>query len=249
VAGKVQQPTLNQRGRNRFGRPAVPCRYSCPLAYSASMKVVSFTFNAFAENTYLLIDETTAATAVVDPGCYSVAEQQQLKAYVEAHKLQVIVLLNTHAHIDHVLGNDFILRTYPGIPFLLHTADLPTLRAVPTYAGPYGFPAYQPTEPTGELTPGQVIQVGQMELEVRFTPGHAPGHVVFYHAPSKQLIGGDVLFKGSIGRTDLPGGDHATLLQSIITELLTLPDDTSVYAGHGPATTIGAERRNNPFLQ
>lgn len=213
------------------------------------MKVVSFTFNAFAENTYLLLDEATGATAVVDPGCYAGAEQQELKNYIEANNLKVELLLNTHAHIDHVLGNQFVLSTYPGTPFLLHPADLPTLRAVPTYAGPYGFAAYQPAEPTGELAAGQPVRFGQTELAVRFAPGHAPGHVVFYHAPSQQLLGGDVLFRGSIGRTDLPGGDHATLLRSIETELLTLPDDTTVYPGHGPATTIGAERRSNPFLQ
>lgn len=213
------------------------------------MKVVSFTFNAFSENTYLLIDEATGATAIVDPGCYSRAEQQELQNYLETNKLKVELLLNTHAHIDHVLGNQFVLTLAPQTPFLLHSADLSTLRAVPTYAGTYGFPAYQPAEPTGELVAGQPVRFGQTELEVRFAPGHAPGHVVFYHAPTAQLIGGDVLFRGSIGRTDLPGGSHATLLGSINTELLTLPDETTVYPGHGPATTIGAERQSNPFLQ
>jgi hydroxyacylglutathione hydrolase len=213
------------------------------------LRIVSFTFNGFAENTYLLIDEATRATAVVDPGMYSSTEQQTLSDYIAQEKLDVKYLLNTHAHIDHVLGNSFVLRTYPGIPFLLHALDLPTLRGVPTYAGPYGFAAYQPAEPTGELVAGQVIKLGESELVVRFAPGHAPGHVVFYDAAGEQLVGGDVLFKSSIGRTDLPGGDHNTLLKSIKTELLTLPDATVVYPGHGPATTIGAERRGNPFLQ
>ncbi|RYY21579.1 MAG: MBL fold metallo-hydrolase [Cytophagaceae bacterium] len=212
------------------------------------LRIVSFTFNGFAENTYLLIDEATRATAVVDPGMYARAEQQQLSNYIAQEKLGVQLLLNTHAHIDHVLGNSFVLNTYPGIPFWLHPLDLPTLRAVPTYAGPYGFGAYQPAEPTGELAAGQVIKLGESELSVRFAPGHAPGHVVFYDAAGGQLVGGDVLFKSSIGRTDLPGGDHQTLLSSIKTELLTLPDATVVYPGHGPATTIGAERRSNPFL-
>lgn len=213
------------------------------------LRIVSFTFNGFAENTYLLIDEATRATAIVDPGMYARAEQQTLSDYIAQEKLDVQYLLNTHAHIDHVLGNSFVLSTYQAIPFLLHPLDLPVLRAVPTYAGPYGFPAYQPTEPTGELAAGQVIKLGESELLVRFTPGHAPGHVVFYDAAGGQLVGGDVLFKSSIGRTDLPGGDLATLLQSIKTELLTLPDATVVYPGHGPATTIGEERRGNPFLQ
>lgn len=212
------------------------------------LRIVSFTFNGFAENTYLLIDEPTRVTAIVAPGAYSAAEQQTLRAYIEDDKLEVKYLLNTHAHIDHVLGNAFVLRTYPGIPFLLHTLDLPTLRTVATYAGPYGFPAYEGAEPTGELAAGQTIELGESKLQVRFTPGHAPGHVVLYDAASGQLIGGDVLFKGSVGRTDLPGGDHATLIQSITSELLTLPDATVVHPGHGPATTIGAERRSNPFL-
>lgn len=212
------------------------------------LRIVSFTFNGFAENTYLLIDEATRTTAIVDPGAYSRAEQQTLSDYVAQEKLDVKYLLNTHAHIDHVLGNSFVLSAYPGIPFLLHPLDLPTLRAVPTYAGPYGFPAYEPAEPTGELAAGQVIALGESELEVRFAPGHAPGHVVLYDAASGQLVGGDVLFKGSVGRTDLPGGDHNTLLKSIKTELLTLPDATVVHPGHGPATTIGAERTSNPFL-
>jgi hydroxyacylglutathione hydrolase len=212
------------------------------------LRIVSFTFNGFAENTYLLIDEATRATAIVDPGAYSQAEQDTLRQYVAEHDLDVQYLLNTHAHIDHVLGNAFVLNTYPGIPFLLHALDLPTLRAVPTYAGPYGFAAYEPAEPTGELVAGQVIKLGESELSVRFAPGHAPGHVVFYDAASGQLVGGDVLFKSSIGRTDLPGGDHNTLLKSIKEELLTLPNATVVYPGHGPSTTIGAERRSNPFL-
>ena len=213
------------------------------------MTVAGFTFNAFSENTYLLIDEATRQCAIVDPGCYSAAEQQALRNYIEAESLQVVLLLNTHAHIDHVLGNQFVLATWPGTPFLLHPLDLPTLRAVPSYASNYGFPQYQPAEPTGELAAGQPVRFGQTELEVRFSPGHAPGHVVFYHEPTATVIGGDVLFQHSIGRTDLPGGDHATLLRSIATELMTLPDATTVYSGHGPATTIGEERRGNPFLQ
>ncbi|MGI4870552.1 MAG: MBL fold metallo-hydrolase [Janthinobacterium lividum] len=213
------------------------------------LRVVSFTFNGFAENTYLLIDEATRATAVVDPGAYSRQEQQTLTDFITTEGLDVQYLLNTHAHIDHVLGNAFVLLSHAGIPFLLHPLDQPTLRAVATYAGPYGFAAYEPAEPTGELAAGQIIKLGESKLEVRFAPGHAPGHVVFYDEAGGQLIGGDVLFQRSIGRTDLPGGDHATLLESINRELLTLPDATVVYPGHGPATTIGAERRGNPFLQ
>ena len=213
------------------------------------LRIVSFTFNGFAENTYLLIDEATRATAIVDPGMYAPAEQQTLSDYIAQEKLDVKYLLNTHAHIDHVLGNSFVLRTYPGIPFWLHALDLPTLRAVPTYAGPYGFAAYQPAEPTGELAAGQSIELGESELAVRFAPGHAPGHVVLYDAAGGQLIGGDVLFKSSIGRTDLPGGNHDQLIRAIKDKVLPLGDDVAFIPGHGPTSTLGEERVSNPFLQ
>ncbi len=210
------------------------------------MTVSGFTFNPFSENTYLLHD-ATGECVIVDPGCYEPAEQQALRQFIEENGLKVVLLVNTHAHIDHVLGNQFVLDTYK-VPFLLHEADLPTLRAVPTYASNYGFPQYRPAEPTGSLAASTPVKFGGTELEVRFAPGHAPGHVVFYHAPTATVIGGDVLFQGSIGRTDLPGGDHATLISSIKSQLLTLPDNTTVYPGHGPATTVGQERRTNPFL-
>ena len=213
------------------------------------LRIVPFTFNAFSENTYLLIDEATRATALVDPGMYGRAEQQTLSDYVAREKLDLQHIILTHAHIDHVLGLAFAQRAYPAAPTQLHALDQPTLRAVASYAGPYGFAAYEPAEASAELHPGQIIELGESQLEVRFAPGHAPGHVVLYDQAGGQLIGGDVLFKSSIGRTDLPSGNHATLLQSIAREIMTLPDETVVYPGHGPATTVGAERRGNPFLR
>ncbi|MBX0292482.1 MBL fold metallo-hydrolase [Hymenobacter sp. HSC-4F20] len=211
------------------------------------MTVSGFTFNAFSENTYLLHD-ATGECVVIDPGCYERAEQEALHSFITQQGLRVVLLLNTHCHIDHVFGNQFILDTYQ-VPFLIHEADLATLRSVPAYAPSYGFARYTPAEPTSFLQVGEPIRFGTTELEVRFTPGHAPGHVVLYHAPTSTVIGGDVLFQGSIGRTDLPGGDYATLIASIKSELLTLPDDTVVYPGHGPATTVGQERNTNPFLR
>jgi hydroxyacylglutathione hydrolase len=211
------------------------------------MTVTGFTFNPFSENTYVLHDET-GECVIIDPGCYEKEEQDTLRAFITENKLKVVLLLNTHCHIDHVFGNHFVADTYQ-VPFLIHPDDLPVLKAVPVYAPSYGFPHYQAAEPSGFLKPGENIRFGKTELQVLFTPGHAPGHVVFYHADSKVCLGGDVLFQRSIGRTDLPGGDFDTLIRSIRTQLFTLPDSVRVYPGHGPSTTIGEEKQFNPFLR
>lgn len=211
------------------------------------MIVSSFTFNAFSENTYLLHDET-GECVVIDPGCYERPEQTILTDFISEKNLKVVQLLNTHCHIDHVFGNKFIQDKYQ-VPFLIHEADLATLQAVPVYAPSYGFPLYDPATPTGFLKAGEKIKFGNTELKILFTPGHAPGHVVFYNETDQTCIGGDVLFQRSIGRTDLPGGNFDTLIQSIRTQLFTLPDAVTVYPGHGPSTTIGEEKKFNPFLR
>lgn len=210
------------------------------------MQIKSFTFNPFSENTYVLYDDTQECV-VIDPGCADAQEQNQLKQFIAQQGLRVVRLLNTHCHIDHVLGNKFVADTY-GVPLEIHEADLEVLRAVPTYAPAYGFPQYQEVLPEKFLKEGDEVCFGGTILQVLFTPGHAPGHVVFYHSQSQTLIGGDVLFQRSIGRTDLPGGDFQTLLSSIQTKLFTLPDEVRVYPGHGPSTTIGEEKTSNPFL-
>jgi hydroxyacylglutathione hydrolase len=211
------------------------------------MIVTSFTFNAFAENTYVLHDETKQCI-IVDPGCYDKSEQQTFLNFIQTQGLQVVQLVNTHCHIDHVLGNKFVADTYQ-VDLAIHETDLPTLRAVAVYAPSYGFTQYQEQLPNRFLQEGEILKFGNTELQILFTPGHAPGHVVFYHEPSRQLIAGDVLFQRSIGRTDLPGGNHATLIQSIKTKLFSLPDATVVYPGHGSSTTIGEEKKFNPFLR
>jgi hydroxyacylglutathione hydrolase len=211
------------------------------------MKVTCLTFNQFQENTYLLHDDTNKCI-VIDPGCYDQRERDQLKKYIEDNKLEVVRLLNTHCHIDHVLGNKFVADTYK-VPLEIHPEDEQTLRSVPAYAPVYGFPMYAEQLAEKYLHQGDTIKFGNSELEVIFAPGHAPGHVVFYNRKEKILIGGDVLFQGSIGRTDLPGGDFDTLINSIKTQLFTLPDEVTVYPGHGPETTIGYEKKYNPFLQ
>ena len=213
---------------------------------SAGFQIKSFTFNPFSENTYVLFDDSKECV-VVDPGTSDQREQQQLKDFIQTQGLKVVRLLNTHCHIDHVLGNKFVADTY-GVPLEIHEKDLEVLRAVPTYSAAYGFPQYEEVLPEKFLQEGQDVTFGQTVLQVLFTPGHAPGHVVFYHEESQNVIGGDVLFQRSIGRTDLPGGDHETLLHSIRTKLFTLPDAVTVYPGHGPSTTIGEEKADNPFL-
>lgn len=209
--------------------------------------IQSFTFNPFSENTYLLYDEDSLEAAIIDPGCYEPEEQEELKSFIEQKGLTPTLLLNTHCHIDHVLGNWFVKKTW-GLPLQIHPIEEQGLRAVPTYAPMYGFSRYQPTEPDQWLEEGQKLSLGKSQLEVLFVPGHAPGHVVFWQTEQKFCINGDCLFAGSIGRTDLPGGNHATLIRSIREKLLTLPEDTKVYCGHGPATTIGQEKKSNPFL-
>lgn len=211
------------------------------------MIVTSFTFNVFAENTYVLHDETKACI-IVDPGCYDKSEQQILTAFIKEQGLQVTHLVNTHCHIDHVLGNKFVADTY-STGLAIHEADLPTLRAQVVFAPRYGITRYDELLPTEFLTEGETVHFGNTELQVLFTPGHAPGHVVLYHQPSAQIISGDVLFQRSIGRTDLPGGNYETLITSIKTTLFPLPDATIVYPGHGPSTTIGEEKKFNPFLR
>lgn len=212
------------------------------------MKIATFTFNPFSENTYVLYDDTLEC-AIVDPGCYTKAEKEELQQFIEEHNLKVVMLLNTHCHIDHVLGNKFVADTYK-VPLQIHQDDLSTLRAIPAYAPAYGMPQYEEQLPSEEyLQDNSTLTFGNTSLQVLFTPGHAPGHVVFYNEAEKAVIGGDVLFQRSIGRTDLPGGDFDTLIHSIKTRLFTLPDDITVYPGHGPATTIGAEKQFNPFLR
>jgi hydroxyacylglutathione hydrolase len=207
--------------------------------------VQTFEFNPFHENTYVLYDETGEAV-IVDPGCYEVEEQQELDSFIQRKKLNVKYLLNTHCHIDHVLGN-FYVKTKYNVPFLIYQVELPVLKAVKSYASNYGFPLYQEILPDAFFNEQEKIAFGTTSLSVIFLPGHSPGHVGFYNAGQRILIGGDVLFQNSIGRTDLPGGDFQTLINSIQQKLFTLPDDVVVFPGHGGTTTIGEEKISNPF--
>lgn len=210
--------------------------------------IKKFTFNPFAENTYVLHDAETAEAVIIDPGCFTKEEKKELQDYISSNRLRVAKLLNTHCHIDHVLGNTWVKDEY-GTELYIHQEDEAVLRAVETYASAYGFPQYQPSQANHFLKEGEKISFGSASLEVLFVPGHAPGHIAFYNKEQHFCINGDCLFQGSIGRTDLPGGDFDTLIQSIRTKLYSLPDETVVYCGHGPETTIGREKKTNPFCR
>ena len=210
------------------------------------LRIQAFTFNPIQENTYVLYDETKQCV-IVDPGCYGRSEQDTLRNFIIDNQLEVKALLNTHGHVDHVLGNAFVKRTFK-VPLHIHPLDEATLRAVPAYAQAYGFPLYEPAEPDGFFNEGDVIAFGNTELKVLFLPGHAPGHVGFLSGKDTVLVSGDVLFRRSIGRTDLPGGDFDTLVRSIREKVFTLDNDVKVYPGHGQATTVGEEKNGNPFL-
>lgn len=207
--------------------------------------IEQFTFNPFSENTFVLYDDTKSCI-IIDPGCYEPTEQQALLRYITDAGLKVEKVINTHCHIDHVFGNKFCQDTFK-VDLLIPPKEEQTLRSVPLYAPMYGFANYQAAEPDGFLPEEGEFTFGASSLKILFVPGHAPGHLAFYAAEEKFCINGDVLFQGSIGRTDLPGGDHATLINSIRTTMFSLPDDTTIYCGHGPRTTIAFEKKHNPF--
>lgn len=209
------------------------------------MTLESFVFNPFSENTYVAFDDTKEAV-IIDPGCYEPSEQAELDRFIAAQGLTVKYILNTHCHIDHVLGN-FHCKTKYKVPLLIHRQDEKVLLAVQSYASNYGFAGYQPTVPDRFLEENESFVFGNMSWKVLFLPGHSPGHIAFYDEQKKTVLSGDVLFKRSIGRTDLPGGNFDVLLHSIQQKLFLLPDDVVVYSGHGPTTTIGEEKKLNPF--
>lgn len=208
--------------------------------------VKAFTFSPVQENTYILYNEQKKAF-IIDPGCYFDEERDELASFLTKTELQPIQLLNTHCHLDHVFGNKWIYEIY-GLELHLHANEKQVLDFAPASGLMWNLPFDNYNGPLHWLKEGDELEMGNDILTVLFTPGHAPGHVCFYCKAQNFVIGGDVLFRESIGRTDLPGGHHQTLLNSIRTQLFALPDETIVYSGHGPATTIGYEKRNNPFL-
>lgn len=206
----------------------------------------SFCFNPFQENTYVLYNDNLE-TLIIDPGNYTSSENNEIKDFILTKKLKPGRLLLTHAHIDHILGSKFMLDTYGLLPEV-HQEDVYFIERMLQSAALYGINCEASPLPEKFIKEGDVIRLGNYELLCLFTPGHSPGSISFYNKENKFLIGGDVLFRGSIGRSDLPRGDHKTLIKSIREKLLILDDDTKVYSGHGPSTDIGYERLNNPFL-
>ncbi len=211
------------------------------------IQVKSFVFNPYQENTYVLYDDS-GACVIIDPGMYGPAEENLFASFMEEKGLNPGLLLNTHCHIDHVLGNRYIYEQYGLLP-QFHEGEVPLLVEVQHYAPQMGIRYDVSPIPESFLPAQGTVQWGQHQLELIFAPGHSPAHLCFYHSGQHFLIGGDVLFRNSIGRTDLPGGNHQQLLQSIRDRVYTLPDETVVYPGHGPETTVGYEKQTNPFVR
>ena len=212
------------------------------------MEIHQITFNTFQENTFILWDNT-GDCIIIDPGCYEKNEELELVDFINKNNLNPVKLINTHCHIDHILGNKFVSEKWD-LELYMNKIDLPLLESAGDIARMYGFENYKGSPyPKHYLEEGDILEFGESKLEILFTPGHAPGHICLFNKEEGFIVSGDVLFNGSIGRTDLPGGDFDTLIESIKTKLMTLQDETIVYCGHGPSTSIGRERLSNPFLQ
>lgn len=210
------------------------------------LTIKSFTFNPFQENTYLLINEHKDCW-IIDPGMFGPEETKQLLDYIDQEGLKPQQIINTHAHIDHILGINAVKEAYQ-IPFGMHKDELVVLDNAMLSAAKFGIPFKE--KPTADffIDEGKLM-LGSDEIKVLLVPGHSPGSIAFYSEKEGFVINGDVLFQNSIGRTDLPGGDYDTLINSIRTKIFTLPDTTFVYSGHGDKTQIAYEKVNNPFLK
>ena len=211
------------------------------------MTIKTFTVNGFAINAFIISDETKECI-FIDPGYNNPEEEEKLTRYVSENNLKPVMVLNTHCHVDHVLGNKFVCEKY-NIPLAAHKDDSFLLAHANEMGKIFGLKVQSSPEIQNFIIDNDVIKFGNSELIVFHTPGHSPGSVSFYSPKDKIVIAGDVLFTGSIGRTDLPGGNYETLIGSIKNKLMVLPSDTVVYPGHGPSTTIGHEHDTNPFLQ
>jgi len=209
-------------------------------------KIKAFPNNPYQENTYLLYDDS-GECAIIDPGMDTAAEQNAVVNFINDNKLKPTLLLNTHCHIDHVLGNKFVFDQY-GLKPQFHEGEMVVLQAMPVWTQQSGIRYELSPLPDTYLPETGTVTFGNTTLKLIFAPGHSPAHLCFYSITDGIVVGGDVLFRGSIGRTDLPGGNYEQLLKNIREKLFTLPDDVIVYPGHGSKTTIGYEKANNPFF-
>ncbi|MCF8369235.1 MAG: MBL fold metallo-hydrolase [Bacteroidales bacterium] len=209
--------------------------------------IEKFVFNPFQENTYILSDETNKCV-IVDPGCYGSQEELFLQDYINKKGLKPVKQMYTHCHVDHILGNNYVHKTW-GLKPEIHKEGLAFLESGHQQGKMYGFEMEPNILPEKFIEHGDTVKFGNSELKVVYTPGHADGSICFIAYPEKFVITGDVLFRDSIGRTDFPTGDFDVLMKSIHEHLFTLEDDFTVYCGHGPETTIGYEKVNNPFIR
>ena len=212
------------------------------------LNVKKFTFNPFSENTYVVTDEFKNAV-IIDPGCYYKAEQNEIDSYILKNNLKLKSILHTHSHLDHMFGTAYLADKY-NLDLWICKEDLVTYQSYEKVCEVYGIPiTFSPNPIPKFFDLKQLIQIEGIKFEILFVPGHSPGHVAFYNQENNFLINGDCLFENSIGRTDLPGGNHQQLIDSIKNEIFMLPDETLVYCGHGNETTIKAEKSSNPFLR
>ncbi len=210
------------------------------------IKVNKFVVNPLGENSFIVSNET-GECVFIDPGFYYEEEHQEIKDFIAENQLNPVKIVNTHCHFDHIWGVEFVRNEYK-IPFLAHTEDNFWVERATQQAEMFGFEMNSVAPADSFLVENEYIEFGNSRLKIIHVPGHSPGHVVFYSENDKILIAGDVLFYGSIGRTDLPGGDYQTLISNIKNKLFDLPNETKVYCGHGPETSLGFEKRTNPFL-
>jgi len=210
------------------------------------IQIKKFTFNPVQENTYVLFDETNECV-IIDAGCYFENEIRELDQYISEKKLKPVRLINTHCHFDHIMGITHCRIKYK-VPFEIHPDEAVLIEQAAEHGDLFGIPMEPVDAPDNFFQEGDQITFGNSYLQVIEAPGHSPGGVAFYNPEQKILIAGDILFYGSIGRTDLPGGSFEQLTENIKSKLLTLPEETTVFCGHGPETTIGFEKKTNPFL-
>jgi len=207
----------------------------------------TFTFNAFSVNTYILSDEFSGKCVIIDAGCHTSEEKKLLTGFIKENNLKPEILLNTHCHVDHVFGNNMLKEEY-NLRIESHKDDLFLLNNAVEHARLFGLNIEQPPKPDVLLDENDGIKFGQSGLSILHVPGHSPGSIAFVNKEQKFIITGDVLFNGSIGRTDLQGGNMEQLLNSIKSKILPLGDTFTIYPGHGDSSTIGVEKKSNPFL-